>query len=136
MEGPRIIAYLHTLTRRQRLLKLLLSGINSINPGPCILCNKQGKKNQQCLQCTKCKNTFHRTCLKMPSATYHHIRQDNSWTCSLCTMDKKPTCDICSQIGKAHCLNCTKCSRSYHKKCLRKNKIKTQNDDFSWICPP
>ncbi len=124
------------ISRKRRLLNILLSGINAINPGPkCNTCNSEKKDNKLTLTCIKCSSVHHRTCLNIALKLYRELILE-PWTCDTCTLNNT-TCNICSKTRKTHNsqLSCLTCQLNFHPSCVKKKFPRFKPDDFVWKCP-
>lgn len=124
------------ISRKRRLLNILLSGINAINPGPkCNTCNSEKKDNKLTLTCIKCSSVHHRTCLNIALKLYRELIQE-PWTCDPCTQEKT-TCNICQKTRKRYNnqLSCSDCQLLFHPSCIKKTFPRFKPNDFVWKCP-
>lgn len=139
---PFIVIYIQSYvirlnhTHRQLLIKILLSGVNIINPGSlCSECGTRGKKNQQALLCNKCNNISHRTCLGIDQQDYKFLTQ-NGLTCRKCILlPVQQKCGLCSKVDRRrNILCCYDCKQYFHVKCIKDANKNFQTTNFVWKC--
>lgn len=122
--------------KRYLRLKFLLSGVNTVNPGPiCGACVSNVRKNQQTIKCTKCTVSHHRTCLGYTNEDFKELIRE-PWTCTKCIENRDPKCVLCMKNKRSIIVRCTQCEQSYHSSCFKKQFPGYIPDDFVWVCPP
>ena len=87
---------------------------NNISNYPCTICMGFCLENENCIQCDKCLNWFHKECVNLSKEHFARFTNniDTNFTCTICDVNKK--CEVCnkpqnqSENRFLYCVTCIK----------------------------